>query len=132
MPSTDVSLTARMLSGGHCPPYKVVPSGQYCFRRGPGSAGSSSAGEDACPTFDFKPGGSLRQQYPEIPWKEMAGMRDRLICFYFGVDYQLVWTAIKHRLPSLMEVFRKIQEDLPIKAIQPGTKGGRLIEIIIF
>jgi uncharacterized protein with HEPN domain len=59
-------------------------------------------------------------------------MRDRLIYFHFGADYQLVWTAIKHRLPSLMEVFRKIQEDLPIKAIQPGTKGGRLIEIIIF
>ena len=37
----------------------------------------------------------IRRQYPKIPWKEMAGMRDRLIHFYFGVDYQLVWTTIK-------------------------------------
>ena len=37
----------------------------------------------------------IRQQYPTVPWKEMAGMRDRLIHFYFGVDYKLVWTTIK-------------------------------------
>jgi uncharacterized protein with HEPN domain len=32
----------------------------------------------------------IRNQYPDVPWKEMAGMRDRLIHFYFGVDYKLV------------------------------------------
>ena len=37
----------------------------------------------------------IRQQYPSVPWKEMAGMRDRLIHFYFGVDYKLVWKTIK-------------------------------------
>ena len=41
----------------------------------------------------------IRQQYPTVPWKEMAGMRDRLIHFYFGVDYRLVWSTIKERLP---------------------------------
>lgn len=34
---------------------------------------------------------SLKKKYPEIPWKEMAGMRDKLIHFYFGIDYKLVW-----------------------------------------
>ncbi|MBL8098018.1 MAG: DUF86 domain-containing protein, partial [Anaerolineales bacterium] len=29
----------------------------------------------------------MRQEYSQIPWKEMAGMRDKLIHFYFGVDY---------------------------------------------
>ncbi len=34
---------------------------------------------------------SIKKKYPEIPWKDMSGMRDRLIHGYFGVDYQLVW-----------------------------------------
>jgi len=45
----------------------------------------------------------IRQDYPQVPWKEMAGMRDKLIHFYFGIDYQLVWRTIKERLP-LVEV----------------------------
>ena len=38
---------------------------------------------------------NIQKQYPNIPWREMAGMRDKLIHFYFGVDYKLVWTTIK-------------------------------------
>ena len=45
----------------------------------------------------------IRQDFPQVPWKEMAGMRDKLIHFYFGIDYQLVWRTIKERLP-LVEV----------------------------
>ncbi len=50
----------------------------------------------------------VRVQHPEVPWKEMAGMRDRLIHAYFGVDYQLVWTTIKSRLPAVKNEIRKI------------------------
>lgn len=42
----------------------------------------------------------LRQAYPDIPWKEMAGMRDRLIHGYFGIDYELVWQAIRVHIPQ--------------------------------
>jgi len=51
---------------------------------------------------------AVRVQHPEVPWKEMAGMRDRLIHAYFGVDYQLVWTTIKSRLPAAKDAIRKI------------------------
>lgn len=51
----------------------------------------------------------IRQSYPDVPWREMAGMRDRLIHFYFGVDYELVWRTIKERLP---EVKRQIEQIL--------------------
>ncbi len=43
----------------------------------------------------------VRQKCPSIPWKEMAGMRDKLIHFYFGVDNRLVWRAITERVPLI-------------------------------
>lgn len=52
----------------------------------------------------------IRQNYPHVPWKEMAGMRDRLIHFYFGVDHQLVWSTIKQRLPQLKSWMVEILE----------------------
>lgn len=51
----------------------------------------------------------VRQKYSHIPWREMAGMRDKLIHFYFGVDYSLVWRAITERVP---EIKREIQHIL--------------------
>ncbi|NCO42862.1 MAG: hypothetical protein COZ06_05975 [Armatimonadetes bacterium CG_4_10_14_3_um_filter_66_18] len=45
----------------------------------------------------------VRGRYPEVPWQPLAGMRDRLIHGYFGIDYHLVWQTIKERLPSLRD-----------------------------
>jgi uncharacterized protein with HEPN domain len=39
--------------------------------------------------------------HKEIPWKEMAGMRDKITHEYFGVDLKIVWKTIKHSLPVL-------------------------------
>jgi uncharacterized protein with HEPN domain len=50
----------------------------------------------------------IKQRHPEVPWKEMAGMRDRLIHAYFGVDYNLVWTTIKNRLPAARQMIQKV------------------------
>ncbi len=53
----------------------------------------------------------IRQQHPQVPWKEMAGMRDKLIHFYFGVDYHLVWKAITERLPRVKQDIEKILQN---------------------
>lgn len=54
----------------------------------------------------------IRQRYPDMPWKEMAGMRDRLIHFYFGVDYPLVWTTVRDYLPRLKQSIRAIIDEI--------------------
>jgi uncharacterized protein with HEPN domain len=50
----------------------------------------------------------IRIQFPIVPWKEMSGMRDRLIHFYFGVDMFIVWATIHEHLPALREVLKSI------------------------
>ena len=55
---------------------------------------------------------SITQKYEEIPWKEMARMRDKIIHFYFGVDYEIVWKVIKERLPEIKPAIRQILEDM--------------------
>lgn len=54
----------------------------------------------------------LRRTYSNIPWKAMAGMRDRLIHGYFGVDYKLVWQAIKEDLPKTRLDLQAMLEEL--------------------
>lgn len=54
----------------------------------------------------------VRRRYPAIPWKEMAGMRDKLIHFYFGVDSEAVWIAVKERIPTIRPIFEQILRDL--------------------
>ncbi len=51
---------------------------------------------------------SLRQKYPQVSWTEMAGMRDRLIHAYFGVDYKLVWKTITERIPQVKPHLQKL------------------------
>jgi len=53
----------------------------------------------------------VKLKHPEVPWKEMAGMRDRLIHACFGVDYNLVWTTIKTRIPTARQAIRKISAE---------------------
>ncbi len=44
----------------------------------------------------------LRASHPEIPWKEMAGVRDKMIHDYFGINLDIVWTIAKEQLPGLL------------------------------
>lgn len=44
----------------------------------------------------------IRNLYPDIEWRSMAGMRDRLIHDYIAVDYELVWDVVQEKIPDLL------------------------------
>jgi uncharacterized protein with HEPN domain len=51
---------------------------------------------------------NFRKEHPDIPWREIAGMRDVLIHNYFGVDLDLTWTTVKESLPDLKQKLLRI------------------------
>ena len=59
----------------------------------------------------------LKTKHREIPWREIAGMRDKLIHEYFGVNLELVWVTIKNELPELKNQILKI-----LKEIEEGKR----------
>lgn len=54
----------------------------------------------------------VKDKYSEIPWRDMAGMRNKLIHAYFGVDIKKVWKAIKEEIPPLKPTFEQMLKDL--------------------
>lgn len=52
----------------------------------------------------------LRQKYKDVPWKEMAGMRDKLIHDYFGVDLEAVWDTATKDIRVLKDKIKNILE----------------------
>lgn len=53
----------------------------------------------------------IRKRYKGLPWPDMARMRDKIIHFYFGIDYEIVWEVIKKRLPEIKSLTEKILRD---------------------
>jgi uncharacterized protein with HEPN domain len=51
-----------------------------------------------------------KQTFYQIPWKEIAGMRDKLIHDYIGVDVDVVWKTIKKDIPDLEKLIGEIKK----------------------
>jgi len=56
--------------------------------------------------------GEMRKKYPDIPWKDMAGMRDKVIHEYFGVKIKRVWITIKDDIPRIKPAIEEISREL--------------------
>ncbi len=54
----------------------------------------------------------LRKSNPDMEWKAIAGMRDKLIHEYFGVDFKLIWRIIRKDIPKLKKTALKIIEEI--------------------
>lgn len=50
----------------------------------------------------------FRKKQPEVEWKEIAGLRDKLIHYYFGVDWETVWDVITTKIPKLETKLKKL------------------------
>lgn len=58
---------------------------------------------------------ALRDSYPNIPWQDISGMRNKLIHEYFGVNLQAVWLTATNDVPSLKKEVQKILSELKIE-----------------
>ncbi|MHB1336970.1 MAG: HepT-like ribonuclease domain-containing protein [Candidatus Humimicrobiaceae bacterium] len=54
----------------------------------------------------------IRIRYPSISWRDLAGMRDKIIHSYFTVDFETVWLVVKEDIPRLKPMVKKVLENL--------------------
>src|SRR3989344_9668554 len=54
----------------------------------------------------------IRKKYPDMPWKDMTGMRDRLIHFYFSIKYDIIWNTVKNDISRVKLLIKRILKDM--------------------
>ncbi len=56
---------------------------------------------------------NVRQQYPNIPFKKLAGLRDKLIHAYHEIDHRVIWDIITNDLPPIKPAIKKLLDQFP-------------------
>jgi len=54
---------------------------------------------------------SFREKHPDVRWRELAGLRDKLIHQYWGVNLEIVWDVIRNLIPGIEEKLKRILEN---------------------
>jgi len=67
---------------------------------------------------------ATRGRAPQIPWQDMAGMRDKLIHAYHGVDLRVVWRTVRDDLPDTIEATRLLRRHIEDAGGFPGSAAG--------
>jgi uncharacterized protein with HEPN domain len=55
---------------------------------------------------------TIREEYPQIPWRSIAGMRDKMIHQYFGINLQVLWDTVEQDLPPLKPTIKEILNEI--------------------
>ena len=56
---------------------------------------------------------SVKNRYPSVPWREITGIRDKLIHDYFGVNLEVVWKTVQQDLPILKPLLVQMMNETP-------------------
>lgn len=59
----------------------------------------------------------FRKNHKNIPWKQIAGMRDKVTHEYFGIDDKILWTTVREDIPFLEKEILKIKRDLKSRTL---------------
>jgi len=68
----------------------------------------------------------IRRTYPEIPWQDVAGMRDKLIHDYFGVDFEMIWKVVKTELLPIREKLVQMKTGLGNYSVERHSHIGKM------